>query len=459
VWARKFLEGIDDRGVDVRTDADGNILVAGGSGSAVGPSPEESFFGYSYLVLKYSPTGDLQWSRNERNPDIRSSEIAETIAVDEAGNSYLGGALNGSLHRYSPDGTMDWDAVITTAHDFDINDIALGSDGDVVVVGSYYDQAELQRTYAVASVDSSGDPLWFRRLEGHYDDDGADVSVDGTGLIRVTVPSDGGVVLTSFRATLEIGTAELAPALRGEDYRQRLRANGGIRPITWEVTSGSLPTGITIDPATGVLAGVPTEGGSSTFTATVTGADAVSVSREFTLEVAFVAIDPVVWPVALRVGEPMQRQLTARGSAPPFTWDVVSGELPPGVTVDAATGLLAGTPTSAGSFPATLGATDADGNTGSVTHTFLVVEPLTILTTSLPDAVAGTPYSTTLQLSGGQAPYSWGWSGDPVPGLQLAMETGVLSGTPTTPGVYDTGVFVFDTLGNVTSQPLTLVVL
>ncbi len=424
-----------------------------------GPPDEVSFLSYSYVLLKYTSAGDLLWSRNEHNPDVHTSEIAESIAVDEAGNSYLAGALNGSLHKYAPDGELAWDSVITTEHDFDIHDVALASDGDVVLVGSYYDQAEQRRTYAVASVDSSGERLWFRLIGGDYDDDGVDVSVDGTGLIRVTVPSDGGVVLTSFRATLEITTAELAPALRGEDYRQRLRASGGIRPASWEVSSGSLPAGVTLDPATGVLSGIPTEGGSSTFTAKVTGADGVSVSRELTLEVAYVAIDPVVWPPALRVGEPWQKQLTARGSAPPFTWSVVSGELPPGLTVDSVTGLLAGTPTTAGTFAATIGATDADGHVGSVTHTFLVVEPLTILTTSLPDAVAGTPYSTTLQLSGGQAPYSWGWSGDPVPGLQLTMETGELSGIPTTPGVYDTGVFVFDTLGNVTFQSLTLVVL
>lgn len=458
VWARKFREGVLDRGSDVGIDAAGNIYVAGGSGSVFDVSGDLTTYTYGYLVLKYTPTGDLEWSRIEHDPAARRLQLADAIAVDPAGNSYLGGPLGGSLEKYSSDGTLEWSSVVTTEHNFDVRDVALASDGDIVVAGSYFDFDEQRWVNSLASVDSTGAPQWVRRLDGEFMDDGLDVTVDQSDLIRVTLPSDRGVVLTSFRATLEIATSELMPALRGEDYHQKLRAKGGVRPITWELSSGSLPAGVTLDAATGVLAGIPTEGGSSTFTVTVTAADGVTVSREYTLDVAYVAIDPVVWPTALRVGEPMQKQLAARGSAPPFTWGVVSGELPPGVTVNAATGLLSGTPTSAGTFAATIGATDADGHTGSLTHTFLVVEPLTILTASLPDAVAGSAYSTTLQLSGGQAPYSWGWSGTPVPGLQLAMETGELSGVPTTPGVYDTGVFVFDTLGNVAFQPLTLVV-
>ena len=44
-------------------------------------------------------------------------------------------------------------------------------------------------------------------------------------------------------------------------------------------------------------------------------------------------------------------QLTVTGGTSPFTWSVSGGSLPPGVTLGASTGLLSGTPTTAGTYP------------------------------------------------------------------------------------------------------------
>ena len=69
-----------------------------------------------------------------------------------------------------------------------------------------------------------------------------------------------------------------------------------------------------------------------------------------------------------------------------------------------------------------------------------------VVTTAL-QATVGTPYSYQLMASGGTPPYTW--TTDPgsgsVPGLTLASD-GTLSGTPTTPGLFQLNVDVKDSL-------------
>ena len=49
------------------------------------------------------------------------------------------------------------------------------------------------------------------------------------------------------------------------------------------------------------------------------------------------------------------------GGTSPFTWSVSAGTLPPGLTLGASTGLLSGTPTTAGSYSFTVKVTDSSG--------------------------------------------------------------------------------------------------
>ncbi|HEX3461743.1 MAG TPA: Ig domain-containing protein, partial [Acidimicrobiales bacterium] len=77
--------------------------------------------------------------------------------------------------------------------------------------------------------------------------------------------------------------------------------------------------------------------------------------------------------------------------------------------------------------------------------------PVTITTTSpLPDATVNSPYSVTLQASGGTPPYAWQWGIDTgshneqlPPGLSFSS-SGTLSGTPTQWGSFEFYVFVGD---------------
>ncbi len=82
-------------------------------------------------------------------------------------------------------------------------------------------------------------------------------------------------------------------------------------------------------------------------------------------------------------------------------------------------------------------------------------------TTSLPSAVSGEAYSTTLSATGGTAPYTWALVGGTLPeGLSLNPTTGVISGTPAenAGGVYQNLVFRVTDATSKTSDsiPLTL---
>lgn len=122
----------------------------------------------------------------------------------------------------------------------------------------------------------------------------------------------------------------------------------------------------------------------------------------------------------------VERRLIVGGNSP-YTITLAGG-LPPGMTLDAATGLLSGMPTAAGTFAFSLAVTDADAAAVSKDYTLRVVAPLAIATEALPSGKVGVAYEFALTASGGVAPLVWNTDGLPF-GLGLSP-TGVIAGQP-----------------------------
>ncbi len=136
----------------------------------------------------------------------------------------------------------------------------------------------------------------------------------------------------------------------------------------------------------------------------------------------------------------------ATGGTSPYTYAVVSGSLPAGMTLSAAR-ILSGTPTAGGTFSFTVQATDHNSLSATQTYSLTIAAPtISVASASaiLPGAAPGSPYSQTFTASGGTAPYSYSYTGTLPVGLTLSA-AGVLSGTPTTAGgPYSFTIFATD---------------
>ncbi|QOC26749.1 putative Ig domain-containing protein [Microbacterium hominis] len=200
-----------------------------------------------------------------------------------------------------------------------------------------------------------------------------------------------------------ITTQSLPNGVVGTAYSATVTATSSV-PVTYSVASGSLPPGLTLDPATGVVAGTPTTDGVFTFAVTATNAIG-SDTHSYTVRIVPAAVPPTITTPSVpsgTVGTGYQTVVEATGDAT-ITFAVAGGSLPPGLTLDPATGEITGTPTQGGTFTFTISATNAAGQ-DTREYTVTVAVPSAVV----PSAVVlstGSP-SSHLAVTGGNGP-SW----------------------------------------------------
>jgi len=256
------------------------------------------------------------------------------------------------------------------------------------------------------------------------------------------------VSLTVNAPTVVVSPSTVPAATVGVAYSQTLSASGGTAPYTLNMTTGTLPNGITFSAATGLLSGTPTAGGSFSFT--VKGTDSstgtgspFSGSQAYTLTVnaAVITVSQSTLP-APTVGVAYSQSVAASGGTSPYLYNILTGSLPAGLSLNASTGAITGTATAGGSFSFTIKVTDSSTGTGapysvSQAYTFTAAAPTIVVSpTTLPAAAIASAYSQTVSASGGTAPYTFTISAGALPaGLSLSS-AGVISGTPTAAGSF-----------------------
>jgi hypothetical protein len=161
---------------------------------------------------------------------------------------------------------------------------------------------------------------------------------------------------------VKIWTPSLPDGAVSTSYNATLTADGGLVPYIWSIEKGTLPAELSLDPITGIISGVPTASGDFTFTAKVsdnstpvksdTQRYTIAIAGNETLIIATMNMADGVEDVAYNA------TVVALGGTPPYTWSIASGKLPDGLAMDAASGVISGTPTKKGNYNFTVQVSD-----------------------------------------------------------------------------------------------------
>lgn len=281
--------------------------------------------------------------------------------------------------------------------------------------------------------------------------------------------------------TLVNGVCVLPSAPLGQIYEGFIETSnnsGG----SFSIISGSLPPGLMFGPggASGVIiAGTPTKEGTFPFTIQGTDEEGQPLEQAYSITVGppLPLTDTTITPFDPgTIGTAFAENFFLSGGVAPYTWTLVSGKLPPGlslVSTDAPNdndNQLAGTPTKAGAFVFTMKVTDSLGSTasGQVSLTIDPRPPLQISGTGVCCSVgkvgAAYPY-IAFGAIGGETPYTWTVAtGQVPPGLTFTSGNpgtfinNILSGTPTKAGTFAFTMKVTDNLGDTTSQEFSITI-
>ena len=239
--------------------------------------------------------------------------------------------------------------------------------------------------------------------------------------------------LVQVATVVSIALSALPNSTVSQPYTPVVSATGGSGPYTFSLTSGTLPTGLTLNP-NGTFSGTPTATGTYTFTLKATQSAYASGSRTYTVTINPAPSISYLTTTAWTQGQPgFTGTMTVTGGTPAHALFGTPTGVPPGLTavLNGNTISFTGTPTTTGTFNGSIIVRDSAG--ASVTKAFsITINPAISFTpTALPNYVASQTYSQTISTTGGTGIKTVSLVGPLPAGLNFDPLTGILSGKVT----------------------------
>lgn len=312
---------------------------------------------------------------------------------------------------------------------------------------------------------ASGTSITYQPVAGYAGPDS--FTYTATNAAGTSAPAT--VTITVANPIISVTASAPLTAQTGVPYSQTFTWSGGAAPYSGYSVAG-LPAGLAITGNTAdsvTVSGTPTAAGSFSLNASATdsstGNGPFLQAQIFTLAVSAptLTMTPAAGTLPLTYGEPNTQNFSAGGGTGPYSYSLISGALPVGMSFSSA-GVLSGTPTVPGSYAIDVRVQDSSTGTGapfSLTQSYVLqvgAPAIVISPATLPNGMAGTPYSAMLTASGGVGPYSFSLLSGGLPIGMTFSSAGVLSGTPRSTGSFSLTIRATDDNGQSASQVFTL---
>ena len=254
---------------------------------------------------------------------------------------------------------------------------------------------------------------------------------------NVSPPASATPTVTVTNPGTQTGTVGTADTVQ-------VQASDSATGKTLAYSATDLPLGLSISSSTGAITGSPTVAGSYTTTVTVNdGSGASSVNFDWTIGATGTGNTVTVTNPGTQagtVGTAASLQIHASDSATGQTLTYTATGLPAGLSISSSTGLISGTPTTAGSSSVTATATDGTGAKGTATFTWTISatgagNTVTVTNPGTQAGTVGTAASVQIHASDSATGQTLTYTATGLPaGLSISSSTGLISGTPTTAG-------------------------
>jgi hypothetical protein len=275
---------------------------------------------------------------------------------------------------------------------------------------------------------------------------------------------------TAAPGFLSITSNSLLIGVAGQPYADTVGGSGGTTPYLWSV-SPALPLTLQLNQSSGIISGTPTGVREADYTFTLRDSSSPAVQVQKTLHLSVVPAPPVLTILTTvlpsgTINEPYAKTLQAAGGTGTLTWSLTAGSLPQNFSLNPLTGEISGTPTGTTASTSSFRIQVADTN-GQLDEQILSIRinlptAPNITTTTLPNGTVGAAYSTSVTATGEIGNLRWTiispGTGPLPPGLDIDPDTGVISGDPTTPGVFPFTVQVTDTIPQSDTQDLSITI-